>query len=179
MLKTLNQLYKERLQKQDEGERWITLPGGRHVKIKESSEDAPKEKPKAKFSDAEKDRYYIRLKQGDFGNKSLEFKFNKKIGEMEGKARAYRVRASKMKEGERDPKGRTKNELLVMSKKLYDAASVEASKRDSLRGKPPVKKMMKQDLTEQDIIDMLNSGEFDEQIFDEIEEETGIDLRED
>jgi len=126
---------------------------------------------KRKLSQDEAFHYYVKIKGSAFGKKSEAMLLNKKVGSAEGVAKAYRERAGKL------PKGSKQADILLKKAgRLLGLAEVYASQRDSLIGKSPYKKMAKQELTEQDIIDMIESGEFDEQIMTDIASEAGFEL---
>ena len=143
----------------------------------EGGADAPKETPRLRaYGDAEKDKFYVRVNSGDFGSDAQVKILNGKIGEAEGRIRAYKIRAGKMAEGEKDDKGRDKDTLLRMAHNLGKQSEEFASMRDSLLGRP-AQKMIKREIAEKDIILMIDNGEFESLIkkeIDQLEENGGL-----
>jgi len=141
----------------------------------EGNQNAAKDKAapaKRKLSEGEAFKYYVKIKQGDFkDSKGVEAKrLNAKVGQYEGISKAYRERAGKL------PKGPKQDKLLRDAKTLQDKAVEAASMRDSLLGHY-AHKIFKQELSEQDIMDMFDNGEFNEalrqEILQELEQENG------
>jgi hypothetical protein len=148
--------------------------GNRNAAKDYSPEQNPKETPlkrMPKVSDERRDKYYVRLSRGDFGGDAMVKMLNAKIGRAEGRARAYRVRAGKMSDTDADEKGRSKEALLRLAHSLGRGAERMASMRDSALGRP-AKKMLKQEseLTDQEIIAMIDAGEFNDLIDKELDE---------
>lgn len=126
---------------------------------------------KRKLSQDEAFSYYVKVKSGEYGNNVEAIRLNQKVGQAEGIAKAYRERAGKLKEGAE------KDKLLKTAYRLKVQAAELASARDSLLGRPAWhRKFIKGEpynFSEQDIIDLITSGEFDEIMLQELEEAIG------
>ena len=138
-----------------------------------AGEKVPTSTPaKRKLSPEEAFHYYVKVKQGDFGNGLTAKLLNSKVGRCEGMAKAYREKAGKL------PKGDEQTTLLNKADALYSRAQKYASERDSYLGRPAYKFVKFEGYTPDQIDDLINSGEFSDQELSDIEQDTGLDLSE-
>lgn len=183
MLKSLNQATVDQMNKMEHLGRGNWGHGGRPGSVGGSSSEGGAGKEEMarpamrRLSEREAFTHYVKIKEGAWGGSATAKALNAKVGMCEGFAKAYRERAGKMKEGDTDKNGRTRDQLLSTAKKMQDAAERVASERDSHLGRL-AQKMLKQDLSEQEIMDMIEAGEFDDAILAELSEELGIPMDE-
>jgi hypothetical protein len=153
--------------------KWTEAAWQASVEARQKSREETMAKPaKRKLKESEAFQYYVKIKQGVWGDKVQVKLLNAKVGHCEGIAKAYRERAGKMSGG------KDKERILYKAGKLLDQARDYASQRDSLLGRPARKVIGKveTDLGEDAIIDLIESGEFDEQILADIEADIGEEL---
>jgi len=169
MFKSLNTFIRDQIKKGGPGSGCkgdgCGRPSGAKTELGTDTEGKKAHPAKRKLSVNEAFKYYVKVKDANFGKNVVAQALNRKVGMAEGMSKAYREKAGKMGNG---PK---KEKLLSQAYKLKLQAEEYASARDSNLGKPAhkTKKFAKQDeLTEDQVLDLLNSGEFDELMMDEI-----------
>lgn len=158
---------------------WYGDPEGhREAKLRGGGEQVsqPATPVARKLGASEAFKYYVKIKEGEWGNNVEAKLLNAKVGRCEGIAKAYRERAGRLMDND---EGRVvKEKLLKQAGGLLRAAEEYASQRDSLLGRYAHKVQKQDEYTEQQIIDMIDSGEFDDQLLEDIAKDTGIDIEE-